>query len=318
MTGTLKTFILMAGMTALVGFVGAMIGGQNGLWVALGLAMAMNLFSYWNADKIVLRMYRAVEVDEKTAPNYYNTVARLVARADLPMPKVYVIENDQPNAFATGRDPHHAAVAATTGILRMLTSDELEGVMAHELAHVKNRDTLTMTVTATLAGAISMLANFAGMFLYARDNQGNRVNPIVVILFSILAPLAAMVVQMAISRTREFEADRVGATLCGKPQALASALNKISQAAHAIPNMQAENNPATAHLFIINPLHMRSLDGLFSTHPRTEDRIARLMNMIPPGKTLDDGFQWLDDGDTFKTPSSTPPTGFDNPWNRAA
>jgi len=308
----------MAGLTAFFAACGLMIGGTQGMVMAIGIAAATNLFSYWNADKIVLRMYRAKQVDAITAPNFYQTVADLARRANLPMPKVYVIESNQPNAFATGRNPAHAAVAATTGLLNMLTRDEVAGVMAHELAHVRNRDTLTMTVTATIAGAISMLANFAGMFAYNRGNNGRRMNPLMVMAVAILAPFAAMIIQMAISRTREYEADRIGAEISGQPAALASALNKIAHGAAALPNMIAEDNPATAHMFIMNPLHLRAVDGLFSTHPRTEERIRRLMNMA--GRTqadttasnTDDAFRWLDDGDTFKADAPK------NPWDRAA
>lgn len=306
MTATLKTYLLMAGLTAVFILIGGAIGGANGMLIALGLATAMNLFSYWNADKIVLRMYGAKQVDAATAPHFYQTVASLAARARLPMPKVYIIDNDQPNAFATGRNPENAAVAATTGLLNRLTPDEVAGVMAHELAHVKNRDTLTMTVTATIAGAISAIANFAGMFAMNR-NSSDRVSPVIMILFSILAPLAAMIIQMAISRTREYEADRIGAEISGNPQALASALNKIAGTAADIPNMEAENHPATAHMFIINPLHMRKLDGLFSTHPRTQERVRRLMEMVKSPSNPDDPF----------TPTGFD-NGFNNPWDRAA
>lgn len=306
-TAQLKTYILMAALTALFGLAGSYIGGMNGALIALGFAAAMNLFTYWNADKIILRLYRAKPVDATSAPNFYETVKTMAAQAGLPMPKVYLIDNDQPNAFATGRNPRHAAVAATTGLLQILSPDEVAGVMAHELAHVKNRDTLTMTVTATIAGAISAIANFTGMFAMNRAQNG-RVNPIVLIVFSILAPLVAAIIQMAISRAREYEADRIGAEISGNPAALASALAKISGKAAYLPNNTAENNPATAHLFIINPLHVRAVDGLFSTHPRTEERIRRLMAMTA----------------ARPTPTADPfaPTGFDDgpggPWNRAA
>ncbi len=274
---TLRTGILLAAMTALFLFAGLMIGGEAGMIIALGIALAMNAFAYWNADKVVLRMYGAREVDQRSAPELYTMVAQLADNAGLPMPKVYVIDNDQPNAFATGRNPENAAVAATTGLLQRLSREEVAGVMAHELAHVKNRDTLIMTVTATIAGALSMLANF-GLF-FGSMGGGNRNNPlgiVGVLLVAILAPLAAMLVQMAISRTREYEADRVGAEICGRPLWLASALEKIAGAAGRIDNPQAERNPASAHLFIINPLHAHKVDSLFSTHPRTAERVARL------------------------------------------
>ncbi|MEM7225329.1 MAG: zinc metalloprotease HtpX [Pseudomonadota bacterium] len=275
----MRTAILLAAMTALFLAVGFLIGGEAGMLFALVLALGMNLFAYWNSDKVVLRMYRAKEVDKRSAPGFYGIVEQLATNAGLPMPKVYLIENDQPNAFATGRNPENAAVAATTGLLRRLNSQEVAGVMAHELAHVKNRDTLTMTITATIAGAISMLANFA---MFSSMFGGNRNNPLGilgVILVAILAPLAAALVQMAISRSREYEADRIGAEICNQPLWLASALGKIQSAAASIDNQQAEKNPATAHMFIINPLHAHAIDGLFSTHPRTEERIARLRKM---------------------------------------
>jgi len=277
----MKTGLLLAAMTALFGAVGFLIGGEAGMLIALGLAAVMNLFAYWNSDKMVLSMYGAREVDAQTAPEFYGLVQTLAQRAGLPMPRVYVMDNDQPNAFATGRNPENAAVAATTGLLHMLSREEIEGVMAHELAHVKNRDTLIMTVTATLAGAIGMLANFAMFFGGGRDSEGNRsgVGMIGGLLIMILAPLAAMVVQMAISRSREYAADRMGAEISGNPHGLAAALQRISGAAERLPNERAEGNPATAHMFIINPLHGRRMDGLFSTHPSTENRIAALMEL---------------------------------------
>ena len=276
-----RTFLLMAALTALFVGVGAVIGGEQGMVIALLFAAGMNLFAYWNSDKMVLRMYGAREVDAATAPELCGLVEQLARRADLPMPRVYVIDNPQPNAFATGRNPQHAAVAATTGLMRHLSREEIAGVMAHELAHVKNRDTLTMTVTATLAGAISMLGNFA-FFFGGSSNDENRGNPLGVIgvlLAMIVAPLAAMLVQMAISRTREYEADRLGAAICGQPLWLASALGRLQQAAANVVNYDAERNPATAHMFIINPLHGFAMDNLFSTHPSTENRIARLQEL---------------------------------------
>ncbi|MCK0206762.1 zinc metalloprotease HtpX [Starkeya koreensis] len=270
-----RTAILLAGMTALFMGVGFMLGGQTGMVVALLVAAGMNLFSYWNSDRMVLSMYGAREVDRTSAPDFYGMVEALAARAELPMPRVYIIENPQPNAFATGRNPENAAVAATTGLINSLSREEVAGVMAHELAHIKHYDTLTMTITATLAGAISMLANFA-MFFGGGRNNNNPFGVIGTIAMMILAPLAAMVVQMAVSRSREYVADRTGAEICGQPLWLASALAKISNAAHAIPNMPAEHNPATAHMFIINPLSGERMDSLFSTHPATENRIAAL------------------------------------------
>ncbi len=275
-----KTGLLLAAMTALFGAVGFLIGGESGMLIALALAAAMNLFAYWNSDKMVLSMYGAREVDAQTAPEFYGLVQQLARNAGLPMPKAYVIDNDQPNAFATGRNPENAAVAATTGLLHRLSREEIAGVMAHELGHVKNRDTLIMTVTATLAGAIGMLANFA-MFFGGRSSDGNRSGLGVIgsIAVMILAPVAAMLVQMAISRSREYEADKAGAEISGNPQALASALQRISGTVEQVPNQQAEGNPATAHMFIINPLHGGAMDSLFSTHPSTENRVAALMQM---------------------------------------
>lgn len=274
----LKTAILLAGMTALFMAIGAAIGGQQGMLIALVVAAGMNLFSYWNSDKMVLSMHGAQEVDERTAPELHQIVRELSTRAGLPMPKVYLMDNPQPNAFATGRNPENAAVAATTGLLQMLNRDEIAGVMAHELAHVKNRDTLIMTITATFAGAISMVANF-GMLFGGNRNNNSGFGVIGTLLMVILAPLGAMLVQMAISRTREYAADRMGSEISGNPMALASALNKIAGAAHVIPNDAAEHNPATAHLFIINPLSGARMDNLFSTHPATENRIAQLQQI---------------------------------------
>lgn len=274
----MKTAMLIAFMTALFMGVGYLIGGTGGMMIAFVIALAMNAFSYWNSDKMVLRMHNAVEVDRKNAPEYYGIVEALAGRAGLPMPKVYLIESDQPNAFATGRNPENAAVAATTGLLHRLSREEVAGVMAHELAHVQNRDTLTMTVTATLAGAISMLGNFAFFFGGSRDNN-NPFGFIGVLVAMIVAPFAAMIVQMAISRTREYSADRRGAEICGNPEWLASALKKIAMAAGRTVNVAAERNPATAHMFIINPLNGERADSLFSTHPDTENRIRALMAM---------------------------------------
>jgi heat shock protein HtpX len=248
------------------------------MFVAFVIAAGLNLFSYWNADKLVLRMYHAREVDARTAPEFYEIVRGLAARANLPMPRVYVVDNPQPNAFATGRNPQNAAVAATTGLLATLSPDEIAGVMAHELGHIRSRDTLIMTLTATIAGAISMLANFA-LFFGGNRNSNNQMGLIGILVAVIVAPLAAMLVQMAISRTREYSADRAGAEISGQPRALASALARIANAVHRIPNMDAERRPATAHLFIVNPLSGARMDNLFSTHPATENRIAALMEM---------------------------------------
>lgn len=274
----LKTSILMAGIVALFGAVGMMIGGERGMILALILGGGMNLFSYWFSDKMVLRMYNAQEVDAASSPYLYNMVRELAQRAELPMPKVYIINEHQPNAFATGRNPEHAAVAATTGILQLLSERELRGVMAHELAHVKHRDILISTISATMAGAISMLANFA-MFFGGRDGEGRPANPIASIAVAILAPIAAMLIQMAISRSREYEADRGGAEFCRDPNALADALQKIDYYARGIPMPSAEAHPETGQMMIMNPLAGGGLAGLFSTHPPTEERIRLLRAM---------------------------------------
>lgn len=276
-----RTGLLLAALTGLFVGIGYLLGGEGGMLVAFGIAVAMNFFAYWNSDRMVLSMYGAQEVDRNSAPGFYGIVAQLAERANVPMPRVYIIESDQPNAFATGRSPEHSAVAATTGLLRNMSSEEIAGVMAHELAHVKHRDTLTMTITATLAGAIGMLANFAFLFGQGRDSNGNA-NPLGLIggiAMMILAPIAAMLVQMAISRGREYEADREGALICGQPLWLASALEKLEALAHRIPNDAAERNPATAHLFIVNPLHGGAVDNLFSTHPNTANRVQALLEM---------------------------------------
>ncbi|MEM6665334.1 MAG: zinc metalloprotease HtpX [Pseudomonadota bacterium] len=283
-----RTGMLLALMTALFMGLGAMIGGQQGMMIAFVIALGMNIFSYWNSDKVVLRMHNAKEVDARSAPELYRMVEALAANAGLPMPKVYVINDAAPNAFATGRNPENAAVAATTGLLDRLTYEEVAGVMAHELAHVQNRDTLIMTITATIAGAISMIANFAFFF------GGNRNNPlgmIGVILAMVVAPFAAMLVQMAISRTREYAADRRGAEICGNPQWLAGALEKIAASAGRMRIASAEDNPATAHMFIINPLTGEKMDNLFSTHPNTNNRIEKLMGMTDIAATVPSGNQ---------------------------
>jgi heat shock protein HtpX len=273
-----RTAILLAAMTALFMGIGFLIGGQTGMIIALLIAGGMNLFAYWNSDKMVLRMYGAREVDARAAPELYDMVRQLANNAGLPLPKVYIMENPQPNAFATGRNPENAAVAVTTGLMQTVNRDELDGVIAHELAHIRHHDTLLMTVTATIAGAISMLANFA-MFAGGGNRDNGGIGTIGAIALMILGPLAAGLVQMAISRTREYEADRGGAEISGQPLSLASALQKIAGAAHRIPSMAAERNPASAHLFIVNPLSGMRVDKLFSTHPAVEDRVARLVSL---------------------------------------
>lgn len=280
----IKTAMLLAALTALFMALGFIFGGKGGAIIALLVAAGMNLFTYWNADSIVLRMHNAREVDERSAPEFYGLVAQLAQRANLPMPRVYLIDTDAPNAFATGRNPQNAAVAATTGLLSMLSREEVAGVMAHELGHVRNRDTLIMTMVATIAGAISMIANFG---LFFGGHGENRPNPIVAIAAVFMAPFAAMIVQMAISRTREFGADKAGAEISGNPRALASALGKIAGPAARVRNPAVERNPATAQLYIVPS----SVSDLFSTHPATEKRIAALMAM---------------EGDTIAPPSQSP------------
>lgn len=280
----IKTFVLMAGITALFGAVGAAVGGGSGMMLALLFAGGMNIYAYWFSDKAVLKMYGAQEVNAENNygdgqfRNYYNMVKELAENAELPMPKVYVINEQQPNAFATGRNPENAAVAATVGIMQALSERELRGVMAHELAHVKHRDTLISTISATMAGAISAIAQF-GMFFGGRGGDGERSNPIMDLLMMFLAPMAAGLIQMAISRSREFEADRMGAIISKDPKSLADALTKIHNYAHQIPNQTAEAHPETGQMMIINPLAGISFDSLFSTHPKTEERVTRLMAM---------------------------------------
>jgi len=325
-----RVAFLLAVMTGLFLTVGYMIGGTGGMILALLVALGMNAFAYWNSDKVVLSMHNARQVSERDAPEFFGLVRELAARAELPMPRVYIINTQQPNAFATGRDPQHAAVAATAGLLQMMTREQVAGVMAHELAHVKHRDTLTMTVTATLAGAIGMLANFAFFF------GGNRDNPLGglgAILVAILAPIAAMIVQMAISRHNEYNADAEGARICGNPQWLADALERLEHGARAIDNHAAERNPATAHLFIVNPLHAHRHDNLFSTHPATANRVRALREMAagggasrrttPAGGTSGHG-PWGDDpaGDTRTGAArrsggrSGSASGSGGPWQR--
>jgi heat shock protein HtpX len=270
----MRTAILLAGLTGLLMAVGYLIGGGRGALVALIIAAATNLFSYWNSDKLVLSMHDAQEVDERSAPELVAIVRELSKRAGIPMPRIYLMDSPQPNAFAVGRNPQHAAVCATTGLINSLSREEIAGVIGHELAHVRNHDTLTMTITATIAGAISMLAQF-GMF-FRGGGRNNNLGIVGTVLMLILAPLAAMIVQMAISRTREYVADNLGARISGNPDALASALVKISRIAEAVPNDTAETHPTTAPLFIINPLSGRGMDNLFSTHPSTANRVAAL------------------------------------------
>jgi heat shock protein HtpX len=295
-----RTAILLAGLTGLFMGVGYLIGGASGAMIALVVAAATNIFAYWNSDRMVLSMYGAHEVDAGTAPDLHRLVAELAARAGLPMPRVFLMDNPQPNAFATGRNPENAAVAVTTGLVQSLRREELAGVIAHELAHIKHHDTLLMTITATFAGAISMLAQF-GMFFGGGNRDNNGPGIIGSLAMMILAPLGAMLVQMAISRTREYAADDMGARICGQPMWLASALAKIDDAAHQVPNMEAERAPATAHMFIINPLSGRGMDNLFATHPSTENRIAALQRLTSQfGGT--------------STPPASPPGDSGGPW----
>ncbi|MHB8121183.1 MAG: zinc metalloprotease HtpX [Desulfuromonadaceae bacterium] len=282
MNNILKTTFLLSLLTILLVLMGGAVGGKGGMAIAFLIAAAMNFGSYWFSDKIVLRMYNAREITREIHPSFYGMIERLAARAGLPMPKVYIIPDDSPNAFATGRNPHHAAVAATEGILRLLTPDELEGVMAHELAHVKNRDILISTIAATFAGAISMIGNmlqWGAMFGAGRgDEEGGGIGGMIGSLaLAIIAPIAAMLIQMAVSRSREYMADASGAEICGRPLALAGALSKLHNASQAIPMLDAK--PATAHMFIVNPLTGGGMRTLFSTHPPMEERIARLQSM---------------------------------------
>lgn len=305
-----RTALLLAALTGLFVAIGGLVGGQGGMMIAFLMALGMNLFAFWNSDKMVLSMYGAVQVDRHAAPGLYTIVERLAGRAGLPMPKVFIINSDQPNAFATGRSPEHASVAATTGLLDRLSPEEVEGVMAHELAHVKNRDTLIMTITASIAGAIGMMANmfaFSSMFGGQRNEEegGNGLGMLGGIVMMVLAPLAASLVQMAISRTREYAADNEGARICGNPLWLASALERLEQAAHAIPYPQAERNAATAHLFIVNPLHGGGMDNLFSTHPSMDNRIGLLRQMA-----AEMGMTW--DARARQQPGPAPRQ--DGPW----
>ena len=278
MLNFLRTTILLAALTALFMGVGYLVGGTSGMWIAFVVAALTNLFGYWNSDKLVLRMQNAHEVDPRTQPDLYRTIEALSQRPGIPTPKLYVIDPDQPNAFATGRDPNNAAVAVSSGLLRYLEPREVAAVVAHELAHIKNRDTLIMTITATFAGAISMLAQF-GLFFGGGNSRDNPLGPIGVLIAIFVAPVAAMLVQMAVSRTREYEADKDGALIMGYPMALASALNKISQLAKRTVNIAAERNPAQAHMYIFNPLNGQRMDNLFSTHPNVENRIGQLQRL---------------------------------------
>ncbi|MEW5728329.1 MAG: zinc metalloprotease HtpX [Pseudomonadota bacterium] len=316
---TTRTFILLAAMTGLFLAIGWLVGGQGGMMIAFLMALGMNAFAYWNSDKMVLSMYGAQQVDRHSAPGLVAIVERLAARAGMPMPKVFIIDTPQPNAFATGRSPEHASVAATTGLLDTLSPEEVEGVMAHELAHVANRDTLIMTITATIAGAIGMLANmlmFSSMFGGNRDEEeggGSPLGAIGGILVMILAPMAAALVQMAISRTREYAADAEGARICGNPLWLASALERLEQASHRVMMPSAERNPATAHLFIVNPLSGQGADNLFSTHPSMGNRVAALREMAASM-----GMTWDARGTGRAAPAASSAAPSAGPWSGGA
>ena len=304
-----RTALLLAALTAFFLVIGYLLGGQQGLLIALVVALGTNLFAYWNSDRMVLRMSNAREVGPQEAPELYGIVRQLTERAGMPMPRLYIIDEDQPNAFATGRSPEHAAVAVNTGLLTHLSREEITGVLSHELGHVKNRDTLTMTVAATLSGAIGMLASFGFFFGGGRDENGRPVgNPILSILAMIVAPIAASLIQMAISRSREFEADRMGAQISGHPEWLASALARLHAGTQAIPNATAQANPATAHLYIDNPLSAGGVAHLFSTHPPMEERIARLRAMAVQAMPTDSAPVRTRAG------GSVPQTGDRGPW----
>ena len=313
----MKTGLLLALLTGIFVAMGALLGGESGMVIAFVIALGMNVFSLWQSDKIVLRMYGAQEVDASTAPELYTTVQQLAARAELPMPRVYVMNSPQPNAFATGRGPSSAAVAVSTGLLEALSPEEVAGVMAHELAHIKNRDTLTMTVAATIGGAISMFANMLqfGM-IFGGNRDGNRVGWLGTLATIIIAPLAAMLVQMAISRSREYQADHIGALIVGNPRWLASALEKIQAFARRIPNPAAEAVPATAHMFIINPLTGQGVDNLFSTYPNTENRIAELEKLAREleSQGADLGGAIRDRGSILSGPWASATRGTRRPW----
>lgn len=304
-----KTAMLLVVLSGIFVAMGAVVGGQTGMVVAFGAALVMNVISLWNSDKLVLRMFGAKPVDQTTAPDLYRMVESLAHRAELPMPRVFIMQNAQPNAFATGRNPENAAVAVSTGLLDTLSREEVAGVVAHELAHIKSRDTLTMTVAATIGGAISMLAQylqFGMLFGGNRDDRGG-VGLIGAIAAAIIAPFAAMMVQMAISRSREYQADRLGAMICGNPLWLASALQKIGARARQVVNEPAEAVPAAAHMFIINPLNGRGIDNFFSTHPNVENRVAELMKLA---REMGQG----DGGSAFSDPASE--TGPSGPWSQ--
>jgi heat shock protein HtpX len=307
MGGFLRTAILLAGLTALFGAAGFALGGEGGMLLALGVAAAMNLWAWWSSDSAMLRMHNAEPIDPRSAPRLFHLTEALAARAGLPMPALYVIHDAQPNAFATGRSPARGAVAVTSGLLDLMPEDEVASVIAHELAHIRNRDTLIMTVTATLAGAISLLAQFGFLF---RDRDG-RSNPIAMLAMAIIAPLAAMLVQMAISRSREYEADRLGAEIAGDPRALANALLRLEAQHQGRIMRSAEAHPESAHLFIVNPLSGLRFDGLFRTHPRTEDRVARLMAMA--GGSPRGGSPWTAPAGRAAQPR---PGTRRNPWAR--
>ena len=309
----MRTALLLALLTGFFLAIGYLVGGRGGMAVAFLLALGMNAFAYWNSDKMVLRMAGAREVSEAEAPELYGIVQELTVRAGLPMPRVYIVEEDQPNAFATGRSPEHAAVAVNTGLLRHLSREEVMGVLSHELGHVRNRDTLTMTIAATLAGAVGMLANFA-FFFGGRDEEGRPANPIVGILAMILAPLVASLVQMAISRSREYEADRAGAEISGHPEWLASALQRLHEGTATIPNPTAEAHPALAHMYIDNPLSGGGMASLFSTHPPMEERIARLMAMARQGREPMSAAPALHADAPLRHGGSVPRSGGSRPW----
>ena len=303
---TAKTALLLAGLTGLFMAVGYLLGGQAGMLLALVIAAATNLFAYWNSDRMLLGMYGAQEVDRSTAPELYDMTAKLASRAGLPMPRLYIIHEDQPNAFATGRNPENAAVAVNTGLINLMSQEEVAGVIAHELAHIKNRDTLIMTITATIAGAISMIANFGMLFGNSRENNNQGPGIIASLALMILAPLAAMVVQMMISRTREYAADRLGGEIVGNPLWLASGLQRLEQGVHAIHNARAEYNPATAPLFIINPLSGARMDNLFSTHPNTGNRVQALVEQAQAMGIRDQSYDGLR---AARTPAPSGPWG---------
>ena len=317
MGGYLRTTVLLAAMTALFVAVGGLLGGRGGMLVALAVACATNLFAWWGSDRMVLRMHSAQPIGPQDAPALWRMTEAMAARAGLPMPALYLIHEAQPNAFATGRNPRNAAVAVNTGLLELMPEEEVAGVVAHELAHIRNRDTLIMTVTACLAGAIGMLAQFG--FLFGGQNRERGPGPVAGLLIMILAPLGAAIVQMAISRSREYEADRGAAAITGNPAALASALTRLEQG-RGLPNPAAEANPATAHMFIVNPLSGARMDGLFSTHPRTENRVAALLQMAGPGAApRGGGSPWAPRG-AGRAPGPAPgpwggaPSGRRSPW----